>query len=192
MHRAPATALGLALLLGAGGAFAVVGEEVGWAFSDWDTDGDGGLTESEFAEGASRAGLFDAWDGDGDGILIEDELMTGLYRSWDRNRDDVIDAPEFEENAARMLAPIDYAGFEAWDRDRDGGLGQPEFRARAQAIGLYELYVPEGRRVITEQAFLAAIHDAADVDDDGMVSREEARWLRESVGRSAADGQAAS
>jgi hypothetical protein len=54
-----------------------------------------GITEDEWQEGFGEAGVFDEWDEDGDGRLSEDEFAGGAFRSYDENQDEMLDEDEF-------------------------------------------------------------------------------------------------
>lgn len=63
--------------------------------NDWDSDGDGALSEDEFNTGWGEYGAYDSWDSDGDGMLSEDEFNTGIYDSYDYDDSGVIEEPEY-------------------------------------------------------------------------------------------------
>lgn len=68
--------------------------------TDWDGDGDGGLNQNEFNEGwgsiyGDGESAFSTWDEDGDGMLNEDEYNAGVFNGYDRDRNGMIEEPEF-------------------------------------------------------------------------------------------------
>ncbi|SEW04965.1 EF hand [Cognatiyoonia koreensis] len=67
------------------------------AEEDWDSDGDGGYSSTEFNAGNSAAGMFKEWDSDGDGMLSEDEFNAGNFAKYDANGDGVIDGDERDD-----------------------------------------------------------------------------------------------
>jgi Ca2+-binding EF-hand superfamily protein len=73
------TTTAAALLLASGVAMA--------QFNEWDTDGDGQVTEEEFMENAEYGDAFSEWDEDGDGMLNEDEFAGGIYSEYDEDGD---------------------------------------------------------------------------------------------------------
>ncbi len=59
-------------------------------FDEWDSDGDGELTEKEFDVGAEASGAFTessvsfvAWDENEDGVLSEEEFADGISEQSD-------------------------------------------------------------------------------------------------------------
>jgi Ca2+-binding EF-hand superfamily protein len=98
-------------------------------WSDWDTDGDGQLTQEEFSAGYSESDMFSeidtdqdemyseqevldvgymssgayrAADGDQDGMLTEDELMDAIYANWDADDSGTLDSEELTEAGDAM------------------------------------------------------------------------------------------
>ena len=107
--------LTLAALLTAGGVSGDPRER----FSEWDSDGNGRLSETEWQAGFDDMGLFALWDTDGDGGLSEQE-----WRGFENKA-------VFDEDFLNR----DEVGFELWDRDEDGLL-DPEETAR----GFYDVF----------------------------------------------------
>nr|WP_297457765.1 hypothetical protein [uncultured Halomonas sp.] len=77
-------------LVGAGSALA---QEQN--YSDWDTDGNDGISYEEWNAGFDHESVFEEWDADGNGTLDNDEYGQGVYDAYDDNGDGVIDEPEF-------------------------------------------------------------------------------------------------
>lgn len=65
------------------------------SMSDWDSNGDGTISQDEFNTGWGEAGVYDSWDEDGDGALSEDEFNTGVFESYDSDDSGAIEEPEF-------------------------------------------------------------------------------------------------
>ena len=65
------------------------------SMSDWDSNGDGSISQDEFNTGWDEAGIYDSWDEDGDGTLSNDEFETGIYDSYDADDSGAIEEPEF-------------------------------------------------------------------------------------------------
>lgn len=63
--------------------------------SDWDTNGDGHITQSEWGNSCTDSNLFTNWDTDNDGLIDDDEYATGLFRHWDSNGDGVLEENEW-------------------------------------------------------------------------------------------------
>lgn len=55
-------------------------------FADWDTEGDGTLTEEEFEAGVDQRDIFGDWSGD--------------FGAWDTDNDDTLSEEEFEAGVA--------------------------------------------------------------------------------------------
>lgn len=57
-------------------------------------DADGNVNMDQFGTGFSQTGNFKSFDTDGDGMLSEDEYNAGVFKGYDRNQDEKIDADE--------------------------------------------------------------------------------------------------
>ena len=82
-------------------------DEVNLAASEWDADGDGIISEFEFADALGETGLLARLDSDDDDLLDEIELSSGLFGFADGDDDGAIPAEEdgFFTNVAEALAP---------------------------------------------------------------------------------------
>lgn len=83
-------------------------------FDTMDANQDGNVTNDEFRDNISDAGVYADFDLDKDGYLTKDEFQqTGfddeLYDGWDVNKDDRLDDNEFSDGA-----------FFNYDEDEDG------------------------------------------------------------------------
>ncbi len=86
--------------LGAVLAALAAGPALAQGMSDWDSDGDGMISQDEFVQGRSMAqgeegGTFIKWDEDADGMLTEEEFNAGMFKKFDRDQSGTIDEPEF-------------------------------------------------------------------------------------------------
>lgn len=96
----------------------------GNAFADWDTDGDGSLSRSEFRTGMGYWGVFDLWDSDRDGLLSDEEyraeppahFSAAQAEAWNDTGEDGLDEQEF---GVRW--------YDAYDADDDQTLSEAEF-----------------------------------------------------------------
>lgn len=71
------------------------------SMSDWDTDGDGTLSEDELAAGIRDHDRWTEWDQDGDGTLNQTEFNDAVFSAWDDNDDGSIDETEWRPNFER-------------------------------------------------------------------------------------------
>ena len=62
--------------------------------STMETDADGNINMDHFSTGFSQTGNFKSCDSDGDAMLSEDEYSSCVFRGYDRNQDEKIDADE--------------------------------------------------------------------------------------------------
>lgn len=62
--------------------------------STMETDADGNINMDQFRTGFSQTGNFTSCDSDGDSMLSEDEYNSCVFRGYDRNKDEKIDADE--------------------------------------------------------------------------------------------------
>lgn len=62
--------------------------------SGMETDADGNINMDQFGTGFSQTGNFKSCDSDGDSMLNEDEYNSCVFRGYDRNQDEMIDADE--------------------------------------------------------------------------------------------------
>ena len=115
---------------------------MGAGFSDLDADGDGMLTEEEFA--AAQSTWFASHDADGDGMLSQDELNAAILASLARMA---------EKRSAAIIGRLDADGdgmiamdeiemdhdparaFSRMDRDDDGMISESEFDRKKSRDG---------------------------------------------------------
>ncbi|GGK54707.1 hypothetical protein [Salinarimonas ramus] len=131
--KTTASAAALVLAVAAGPAIA---QE---AFSDWDADASGSISETEWNTGWSDAGVYDAWDANDDNAISEDEWTAGVgeneelwnerfgetaYGDWDADDDGALTEEEFGSGV--------YAGYDA---DESGVIEEPEFGDAGDDIG---------------------------------------------------------
>lgn len=110
-------------------------------YTDWDTDNDGRLTQSEFDQGVS-----DWFDGDG---VIDDE-----FAEWDADGDGYVGESEFSENWSEVEMTN-------WQDDGDGRYTEEEF-----ASNVYNTADLDGnyRIDIEEEGFFEGWFDGDDVE----------------------------
>lgn len=70
--------------------------------ADWDTDGNGVLSQEEFGQGFRNEGVFNKWDEDGDGMLSEDEFTSGVFIDYDRDGSGELDESEYGDIADQL------------------------------------------------------------------------------------------
>ncbi len=83
-----------------------IGEtDVDLATSTWDTDGNGVISQFEFASAFQQTGLVSEFTNDEDGVFEEEELAETLFAAADNDDDDLISVDEdgFFSAAAEML-----------------------------------------------------------------------------------------
>lgn len=121
-------------------------------YDTWDADADAELTEAEFGEGFG--GVYDTWDGDADGALGWDEFETTTYDWWDVDDDDRIGEDEWNTvTTAWTVDGYEWGAYGDYDTDGDGYLGTTEYG-----------------EFFNEEAW----NGVWDLDDDGVVGRDEA------------------
>ena len=123
-------------------------------FEEWDADADSELDRDEIAGNA-----FSKWDRDGNGTLSEAEWRTGVdfwyptdlnpvpFGDWDGDGDSELDPDEFREafdssvgGEAWKMDRLDKnafktAYFELYDKDGDGRVSEAEFEKGAAVFG---------------------------------------------------------
>ncbi len=122
MKIAASSALALSLL-----AVPAVAQE----FSEWDSDGDGAISEEEFNTGFGENEAFNTWDANDDGGLDETEFGTGFgdrevgeFSEWDESGDGLVDNEEFNAGV-----------YGNYDADDSGVIEEPEFGDMGDDIG---------------------------------------------------------
>lgn len=141
--------------------------------ADWDGDGDGVLSESEFSGGILDSGIFEDWDADSDGVIGYTELSDGLYRTWDANDDGEVSVDEwdtavdlwFGEEAVNLSV-------EAWDADGNGVISESELDAALEETNLLAR-LGGGDGTVDEDELSDGLFDIADADADDAVAPEE-------------------
>lgn len=103
------------------------------AYTEWDSNQDGALSQSEFKAGLSERNVFSNWDRNQDAELDEAELSDGVFAGFDNDATGTIDDNEMTDYSAGMgddglWGGEEYgADFEAWDIDGDGIVAREEF-----------------------------------------------------------------
>lgn len=62
--------------------------------STMESDAHGNINMDQFGAGFSQSGNFTSCDSDGDTMLSEDEYNSCVFKGYDRNQDEMIDADE--------------------------------------------------------------------------------------------------
>lgn len=117
------------VLTAASTAVALLGVPALAEMSDWDTNADSSIDETEFGTGFGSGGVFGDWDTDADAQLTEDEWNIGFgdeyeeeevgpFSDWDVNQDTYLDENEFNEGV-----------FGSYDEDDDDLWGEEEYGA---------------------------------------------------------------
>ena len=66
-------------------------------WSDWDANGDGSLSPDEYNSELYEHNIYDTLDADGSGILEPTEYGPAVFRTLDRNRDQLLDRDEWRD-----------------------------------------------------------------------------------------------
>lgn len=164
-------------------ALLTAGPAVAQVIEDWDTSGDGVLSQEEWNTGLSEMGLFSDWDADGNGSLTSDEFAGGLFGRFDDDGDGSLTTAEWDAGIdawyGENQVDLEYSN---WDGDGDGTLSEEEFTSGFEEAGLFESFatsagienVEEG---IGEEEFSGGLFDWFDADDDGGLIADEAGWF---------------
>lgn len=143
---------------------------MGFAFQQYDANGDGVVTRAEFD--AFRRQRFDDTDENGDGWVSEDEYVDEFAMRQQRSVDEAR-AAEVEQTHNR---------FNALDRDKDGFISRAEYDASGNRA--FEQYTsssaePPRQRMQSGGLNMPSTHTRTgmatlyDTDGDGVVSRAE-------------------
>lgn len=93
-----------------------------------------GLPLRAAAEGDAPIGQFAAWDVNGDGAVSQDEFALGMgtlgvYRRWDSDQDGMLSDEEFRAQPPAAMENVDADLWTAWDLDGDAELNEREVEA---------------------------------------------------------------
>ncbi|SFH26567.1 hypothetical protein SAMN04488020_1098 [Palleronia marisminoris] len=146
---------------------------VAQGITDWDTDADGVLRESEFTQGVFDSGVFEEWDTDDDEAVGYSELSSGLYSAWDANDDGELSVDEWDSAVDLWFGEFDVnLSVENWDADGNGIISEGEF---AEALEETDLLARLGNEdeVLAEDELASGLFDIADTNDDETVAEEE-------------------
>ena len=70
----------------------------GTTFADWDANGDDTIRPNEAAAGLEAGTLWGQWDQDGNGVLSRSEFDAAVFAAWDTNGDGFVDETEWGAN----------------------------------------------------------------------------------------------
>jgi len=155
-------------------------------FKQFDADGDGKLSISEFARAFRALGLkkrsgadlevdhamFDSFDTNGDGFVSLPEIEQNLYPKTRKKIEEKLragwkfDKPRWDASVARHKRWDMAKVFKQFDADKDGFLDQREFMRAFRALGL-------PKRGGQKMAVDLAMFNSFDTNGDGVVSLEE-------------------
>ena len=164
-------------------AILAAGPAAAQVIEDWDSNGDGTLSQEEWNAGLSERGVFSEWDADGDGSLTSGEFAGGIFGRFDEDGDGTLTSAEwdagFDQWYGEQAVDLDYS---EWDANGNGELTEEEFTTAFEEEGLFESFgtsaglenVDDG---IGEDEFFGGLFDWFDADDDGGLIADEAGWF---------------
>lgn len=76
--------------------------EAQYNLTDWDTDGEEGLTEEEFVNGFRETGLYTQWNQNQDNLIDENEFAEGTYELFDQDQSDFLDENEWNQTSSAL------------------------------------------------------------------------------------------
>ena len=91
---------------------------------------------------ASDVNYFTDWDSDGDGYLSEDEYAGGSYKNWDTNQDSRLDEDEWNRGVEND--GMTGQSWADWDLDADGFINDGEYREGNTRGGWYKTWDSDG------------------------------------------------
>lgn len=157
-------------------------------FADWDTDGDGILTRSEWDTGVADTS-YGAWDANDDGFVSAVKYEDGLFGWMDDGDDGALSVAEWDEGFDSWYgeATVDF-DVSSWDDDGDGMITEAEFTEEYTTTSLFEDFTTEvgvetmeveGSDAVgvRENDFYAGLFDWFDADDDTGIIADEAGWF---------------
>ena len=149
-------------------------DTIGTAFSRFDFDGNGTLSEDEFKRGLLSMGvrltpmqirrLIDHIDADGDGEISFDEFVTQFLK---KQVVPVAEVKKFRKHLQLAVFDQDMSWrqlFEHWDDNSSNFLSLDEFERGLRALPRFEAKFPMTQR------FIAGLFTLADKDDDGLLT----------------------
>ncbi len=155
---------------------AAVHAQDSWSNTDWDSDSNMELNESEFNAGLSESGTYNAWDSDETAGLSEGEFATGMYSDWDADNDRQISEEEFNAGSERWYGS-DYEGtFANYDTDESGFVDTNEFGS-SWDNDYYAGWDTNDDSLLDENEFNTGVYGTVDTDDDKVVTIEEEGWF---------------
>lgn len=152
----------------------------GYAYSDFDADGNGTVDATEFSDtyGGDLYGTFDA---DGNGSVNQDEFGGGVYMLFDANDDNVLSEGEYDAGVNALyggnydaLSNRAYDGtYEGLDADDNGEVSEAEFTNAYDPSGLYGTFDADGDGQVNENEFNEGVFGVVDTDGDGAFTEDE-------------------
>ena len=164
-------------------ALLAAGPAAAQSIEQWDTDGNGTLSQDEWSSALREQGLFGEFDTDGNGTVSEEEFATGLFGRFDDNGDSALSQEEWDTGFDQWFGEEAVeASWDEWNADGDDTLNQDEFVSSFLGTSLFEDFaeaagVEDPSAGVGEDDFLFGLFDWFDEDDDDSVSEEEAGWF---------------
>lgn len=150
-----------------------VGQETDY-YSEWDTDANQEISETEWNEGWGTTGLFDDWDMNRDQAISEEEFGGGTYGIWDEDESGYVDENEFNTWSERWFGnEYDYGTFGEWDADADAQLTEEEFGEGFRETGYYSEWDADADTQLTEDEFGEGLFGLWDENRNMALERNE-------------------
>ena len=169
------------LLLGS--ALLAAGPAASQFVEEWDTDGDGALSQEEWSSALREQGVFGEFDADGNGTVSEEEFASGLFGRFNENGDDALTQTEWDTGIDQWFGEqaVDVS-WENWNTDGDDSLTEEEFTTAFTDTDLFAGFadaagVEDPAAGIGEEEFLGGLFDWFDEDDDDLLIADEGGWF---------------
>ncbi len=143
-------------------------------FSEWDTDGSGEISESEFQENFS-AEHYSAWDANNDENLTEEEYYQATFMILDENQDQQLSSAESDWGYEHL-----YGDYVDYDVDVQEGqdsttvnLNYDQYRESVRDTRFYSDTDTNADSNLTREELASSIFASLDWDNNGSLSSTE-------------------
>jgi Ca2+-binding EF-hand superfamily protein len=151
-----------------------------YAYSDFDTNGDGAIDATEFSN-TYGSDLYNTFDADSNGSVNQNEFGGGVYTLFDANDDNVLSEGEYDAGVNALyggdydaLSNRDYDGtYAGLDADDNGEVSEEEFINAYDPSSLYGTFDADGDGQLGETEFNEGVFGAADDNGDGTLTEDE-------------------
>jgi hypothetical protein len=141
-------------------------------FEDWDENGNGLISRSEFVE-VFKIHFVDDWDVADDGYFDDEDIFKGSFRMWDEDDDKLISEDEWMQAYEYYYGDYVVDEYAVLDSDGDGYLEYTEFHDALVGTDFITVWDVSKDKMYNEYELARMIFNNWDHDDTNFIEKDE-------------------